>query len=101
MFVVTGFLSRRSILHLERRALLRPTLSTIIEPCRRNIGMPEPLLHLGDVGIVRERGRYMVGVPLRRATPSGEQQAESNNGCDYTYDQEPDRSVTGGAGEKF
>jgi hypothetical protein len=43
----------------------------------------------------------MVGVPSRRSAPSGEQQAESHNGCDYTHDQEPDSSVTGSAGEEF
>ncbi len=41
------------ILHLKRGALLRPTLPTIIQPCRGNVGMPQPLLHFGNVGIVR------------------------------------------------
>ena len=47
----------RLVLHLKRRTLLRPALPAIVEPGRRNVGMPEPLLHLGDVGVVRERGR--------------------------------------------
>ena len=37
------------VLHLKRWTLLRPTLPAIVEPGRRNIGMPQPLLHLGDV----------------------------------------------------
>jgi hypothetical protein len=41
------------VFHLKRRTLLRPTLPAIIEPCRRNVGMPQPLLDLGDVRVVR------------------------------------------------
>jgi hypothetical protein len=50
-----------SILYLKRGALFRPTLPLIINPCRRDIRVPQPLLHLGDVGMMREgvrrRGR--------------------------------------------
>jgi hypothetical protein len=45
----------KSIPHLKRRAILRPGLPPIIEPCGGNVGVPEPLLHLGDVGFVVER----------------------------------------------
>ena len=38
--------------NLKRRTILRPTLPFIIHPRCRNITMPQPLLHLGDVGIV-------------------------------------------------
>ena len=40
-----NFFLARSILHLECRTLLRPTLPAIVEPGRRNVGMPEPFLH--------------------------------------------------------
>jgi hypothetical protein len=36
--------------HLKRRTILRPCLPPVVEPGGGNIGMPEPLLHLGDVG---------------------------------------------------
>ena len=42
----------RSILHLKRRAFLWPALPTIIESCRSKVGMPEPLLHFGNIGVV-------------------------------------------------
>src|SRR5689334_2675129 len=44
-----------SITHLERRAILWPCSAMIIDPRRRNVSVPEPLLHLGDVGLVIER----------------------------------------------
>ena len=43
------------ILHLECRALFWPALPSIVQPRRGNVGMPQPLLHLCNVGIVRER----------------------------------------------
>src|SRR5690349_8272952 len=43
-----------AILHFEHRAILRPRLSLIIHPRRRNIRVPQPLLYLGDVGVVRQ-----------------------------------------------
>jgi hypothetical protein len=43
----------------ERRAVLRPHFTPVVEPCRRNIRVAKPLLDLGDVGLTRER----VGVP--------------------------------------
>ena len=45
------------LLHLKRRTLLRPTLPAIIEPRGGYVGIPEPLLHLGNVRIVRTRTR--------------------------------------------
>src|SRR5712692_4812717 len=44
----------RSILYLKRRTLLGPTLPAIIEARSRNVGMPQPLLHFGDVRVVRQ-----------------------------------------------
>src|SRR4029453_10893892 len=49
----TGTLAR-SVFYLKCRTLLWPTLPAIIETRRRNVRMPQPLLHLGDVGVVRE-----------------------------------------------
>ncbi len=55
---VTGtpplFSLARLILHFESRALLWPTLPTIIETRRRNVGMSQPLLYLRNVSIVRQ-----------------------------------------------
>jgi hypothetical protein len=55
---------RRSLVslvpHLKRRAVLRSRFPPVIEPGGGNIRMPEPLLHLGDVGLMVEcvgRGR--------------------------------------------
>ncbi len=42
-----SWMSRR-----KRRAAFRAALALVIHPGRRNIRMPEPLLHLGDVGLV-------------------------------------------------
>ena len=42
------------ILYLERRTLLGPTLPAIVQPSRGNVGMPQPFLHFGNVGIVRK-----------------------------------------------
>src|SRR5437762_2627707 len=36
------------------RAVLRPRLAVVVQPGCRNVGMAEPLLDLGDVGLVRE-----------------------------------------------
>ena len=44
------------ILHLESRAVLRPHLPLVVEPGRRNVRVPKPLLHLGNVSAVFERG---------------------------------------------
>jgi len=41
--------------HLKRRAVLRPGLPPIVEPGGGDVGVPEPLLHLGDVGLMVER----------------------------------------------
>src|SRR5438132_10882136 len=39
------FFVARSVFHLKRGTLLRPTLPTIIQSGRGNIGVPQPLLH--------------------------------------------------------
>jgi hypothetical protein len=44
-----------SVLYLKRWAILRPGLPPIIEPRRSDVGMPKPLLHLGNVCFVIER----------------------------------------------
>src|SRR5712691_9484231 len=43
-----------AIFHLKRRTLLRPTLPAIIQARGRNVGMPQPLLHFGNVRIMRQ-----------------------------------------------
>jgi PhoPQ-activated pathogenicity-related protein len=38
--------------HLKGRAVLRPGLPSVVEPGGGDVGMPEPLLHLGDISLV-------------------------------------------------
>ena len=45
-------LAVRLIFHSERRALLRPAFSPVIEPGCRNIGITEPLLNSSDISTV-------------------------------------------------
>jgi hypothetical protein len=40
------------IRYLERPTVIGPGLSVIVDPRRRNVGVPEPLLHLGGIGLV-------------------------------------------------
>ena len=42
------------IFHLERRAVLRPTLALVVHPGGRNIRMAQPFLDLSDVGRMGE-----------------------------------------------
>ena len=42
---------------LKRRAVLRPGLPSVVEARGGNVGMSEPLLHLGDIGLMVERVR--------------------------------------------
>ena len=49
-----SFFLARSVFHLECRTLLGPALPAVIQPRGGNVGMPEPLLHLGNIGVVRQ-----------------------------------------------
>jgi len=74
--------STRSVLYLERWAVLGPRSPLIVMPCCRYIGMAEPCLHAGNVGLMlkgfggcgcaKRMWREMVGVysESRRRTPS-------------------------------
>src|SRR5215831_3875666 len=44
----------RSVFYLKRRTFLWPALPAVIQPCRGNVGMPQPLLHLGNVRVMSE-----------------------------------------------
>jgi hypothetical protein len=44
-----------SIRHLERRAILRPRPPMIVNARRRDVRMPQPFLHFGNIGLVIER----------------------------------------------
>lgn len=44
-----------SIFDLEGRAVLGAHASTVVDPGGRNVGVPQPLLHFGDVRLVVER----------------------------------------------
>ena len=46
---------RLSISNLERRAVLRPRAAMIVNARGGDIGVAEPLLHLGDVRLMIER----------------------------------------------
>ena len=47
--------SSSSVGDLERRAVLRPRAPVIVDARGGDVGVAEPLLHLGDVGLVIER----------------------------------------------
>jgi hypothetical protein len=38
------------VLHLERRTVLEPRLAMIVDAGGGDVGVADPLLHLGDVG---------------------------------------------------
>ena len=44
-----------SVGHFERRAILRPRAPVIVDARGGDVGVAEPFLHLGDVGLVVER----------------------------------------------
>ena len=48
------FFFRPFILDLEGRTPLRPARSAIIEPGCGNVSMPQPLLYLGNICLVRQ-----------------------------------------------
>jgi hypothetical protein len=45
-------LTKNLISHLKRRTVLGSGLPLIIHPSGRNIRMPQPFLHLGNVGLM-------------------------------------------------
>jgi hypothetical protein len=47
----------RLILKLKRRALLRSALPAILQPRGGNVGIAQPLLHLGNVCVMHQRIR--------------------------------------------
>ena len=44
-----------SVIYLKRRTILRPRFTAIVKPGGRDVGMPQPLLDLGDVRLMVER----------------------------------------------
>ena len=75
--MVTATLSRQTVVslqgggslifHPKARTVFRLTLAPVIEPRRRYVSMPKPLLNLGDIGIVGESVRCRCG-PQRMHT---------------------------------
>ena len=53
--VCCAYLILELVRHLECRAILRSSLPVIVNSRRLDVGVPKPLLHLGDVGLVIER----------------------------------------------
>ena len=53
--MVTSLLSFGLIRDLKRRAILWPRFAVIVDAGGGNVGVPEPFLHLGEVGLVVER----------------------------------------------
>jgi hypothetical protein len=51
----TTFSTPPSVRDLERRAVLRTGAAVIVDARCGDIGVAEPFLHLGDVGLVIER----------------------------------------------
>lgn len=45
----------RLVRHLEGWAVFRPGTPVIVDPCRGDVGVPKPFLHLGDISLVVER----------------------------------------------
>jgi hypothetical protein len=63
------FWSKKGIIRdLERRAVLRPGLAVIVHARGGDVRMPQPLLHLGDIGLVVER----VGVQAQAVLAAAE-----------------------------
>jgi hypothetical protein len=53
---LTGIKSDRLLVgDLEGRTILRPSLAVVINTRRGDVGVTQPLLHLGDVGLVVKR----------------------------------------------
>jgi hypothetical protein len=44
-----------SVIHLECRTVLRARLAVIVDAGSGDVGVPEPFLHFGDVGLSIER----------------------------------------------
>lgn len=48
---LTTAMQSRLVAHLERRAVLWPGLAVVVDARGGDVGVAEPLLHLGDVGL--------------------------------------------------
>lgn len=49
------FIDFALIVYFERRAILRPGLAVVVDPCRGDVRVAEPFLHLGDIGLMIQR----------------------------------------------
>lgn len=54
------------IRHLERRAVLWPGFAVVVDPDRGDISVPQPLLHLSNVGLVVTQGGGLAVVAFNR-----------------------------------
>jgi hypothetical protein len=54
-WLLTELRDAGSITNLERRAVFRPGLAMIVDAGGGDVGVAEPFLHLGDVGLMIER----------------------------------------------
>jgi hypothetical protein len=41
------------VINLERRTVLRPGFPVIVDACGGDVGVAKPLLHFGDVGLIK------------------------------------------------
>jgi hypothetical protein len=48
-------MSSPSILDMKCRAVLGPRFAAVVKPGGRDVGVPEPLLHFGNIRLVRKR----------------------------------------------
>ena len=44
----------KQVSHLERWAVFGPRATVVVNPRRGDVGVPKPILHLGDIGLVIE-----------------------------------------------
>lgn len=76
----------------ERRTILGTHLATIVHARGRDVRVPQPLLHLGDIGVVFER--------VRRGRGSQRMRAESID-VDANHAGIPDQDLVDAVGRKL
>src|SRR5258708_5760082 len=91
--MVTATLSRQTVVslqaggslifHPKARTVFRLTLASVIEPRRRYVSMPKPLLNLCDIGIVRKVWCRSLRSPQRAGAASLRARSNERNAARY------------------
>src|SRR5258708_26066023 len=91
--MVTATLSRQTVVslqaggslifHPKARTVFRLTLASVIEPRRRYVSMPKPLLNLCDIGIVRKVWCRSLRSPQRAGAASLRARSNERNSTRY------------------